>query len=202
MPTPTGSLQWCEANGIRMRGHCIFWDVDQYVQDWVKALDDAALRQAVERRAKEVTARYAGRISEYDVNNEMLHGHYYEKRLGPGHRAADVPLGARGRPRRATLRERLRRPHRRPNLASLREPDPGACSTLARPSAASVARRTSAGRLTSAKVKESLDRLARFDLPIRITEFDIGHRRRAGEGAAPARSSTPPASRTRPWTAS
>ena len=22
-------LQWCEANGIRMRGHCIFWDVDQ-----------------------------------------------------------------------------------------------------------------------------------------------------------------------------
>jgi endo-1,4-beta-xylanase len=75
-------LQWCEDNSIRMRGHCIFWDVEKYVQDWLKALSPQALLQHVQRRAKQVPARYRGRILEYDVNNEMIHGGYYKNRLG------------------------------------------------------------------------------------------------------------------------
>ena len=47
-------LEWCEQNGIRMRGHCLFWAVDKYVQDWVKQLGADELRRTVERRAKEV----------------------------------------------------------------------------------------------------------------------------------------------------
>jgi len=77
-------LEWCERNGLAMRGHCIFWGVDQFVQDWVKKLDDAALRAALERRAKDIVGRYKGRIREFDLNNEMLHGDYYARRLGPG----------------------------------------------------------------------------------------------------------------------
>ena len=75
-------LAWCEENGILMRGHCIFWCVDRFVQDWIKQLDDDSLRKTVERRAGEVTSRYAGRIVEYDVNNEMLHGGFFKNRLG------------------------------------------------------------------------------------------------------------------------
>jgi GH35 family endo-1,4-beta-xylanase len=77
-------LEWCEQNGLRMRGHCIFWGVERYVQDWLKALPDDALLREVQRRAREVPARYKGRITEYDVNNEMLHGDFYKKRLGAG----------------------------------------------------------------------------------------------------------------------
>lgn len=75
-------LQWCEENHIRMRGHCIFWDVEKYVQDWLKALSAEALLEHVQRRATQVPARYRGRILEYDVNNEMIHGGYYQNRFG------------------------------------------------------------------------------------------------------------------------
>lgn len=30
-----------------------------------------------------MTGRYRGRFAEYDLNNEMIHGNYYEDRLGP-----------------------------------------------------------------------------------------------------------------------
>lgn len=54
------------------------------MQGWLKALGDDELRGALERRGREVTSRYRGRILEYDLNNEMLHGNYYAKRLGDG----------------------------------------------------------------------------------------------------------------------
>jgi len=75
-------VKWCEENGLRIRGHCIFWESEKYNLQWVKDLDKESLRQAVERRAKEVTTRYRGRISEYDVNNEMLENNFFRSRLG------------------------------------------------------------------------------------------------------------------------
>lgn len=75
-------LAFCEANGIDMRGHCIYWGVPKYVQPWLKELDDASLRRTLARRGKEVTARYRDRIPDYDLNNEMVHANYYRDRLG------------------------------------------------------------------------------------------------------------------------
>ena len=77
-------LEWSEKLGIPVRGHCIFWGIEGRVQDWLKRLDDDALRQALENHARTLAARYKGRIPEYDLNNEMIHGNYYEDRLGPG----------------------------------------------------------------------------------------------------------------------
>ena len=54
------------------------------VQPWVRALDDEPLREALKARAHDIGRRYRGRFAEYDLNNEMLHGNYYEDRLGPG----------------------------------------------------------------------------------------------------------------------
>ena len=34
-------LVFCEANGIVMRGHCIYWGIDKFVQGWIKKLDTA-----------------------------------------------------------------------------------------------------------------------------------------------------------------
>jgi len=77
-------LAWCERRGIRMRGHCVYWGIEKYVQPWLQGLDDAALRTHLARRGQEVTARYRDRITEYDLNNEMIHGDYYAQRLGEG----------------------------------------------------------------------------------------------------------------------
>jgi GH35 family endo-1,4-beta-xylanase len=41
------------------------------------------LRRTLQTRAETVTNRYKGRFAEYVLNNEMVHGNFYEERLGP-----------------------------------------------------------------------------------------------------------------------
>ncbi len=83
-------LSWTEKNNIPLRGHNLFWGIfkspntgQQYVQQWVTELNDNELRQRIQERAEKMTKRYKGRFAEYDLNNEMIHGNYYEERLGP-----------------------------------------------------------------------------------------------------------------------
>ena len=78
-----GILKWTEENHIPLRGHNLFWGIPQFIQPWVKELDDVELRQTLQNRAETVTRHYKGRFAEYDLNNEMIHGNYYEDRLGP-----------------------------------------------------------------------------------------------------------------------
>ncbi|PWZ31640.1 Anti-sigma-I factor RsgI6 [Zea mays] len=75
-------LDFCDRYGKPVRGHCIFWAVANTVQQWVKNLDDDQLASAVRGRLQSLLTRYAGRFPHYDVNNEMLHGSYYQDRLG------------------------------------------------------------------------------------------------------------------------
>lgn len=76
-------LAWTSENDIPLRGHNIFWGIPQFVQPWIKELDDKALKETLENRAETLASRYKGRFAEYDLNNEMIHGNYYEDRLGP-----------------------------------------------------------------------------------------------------------------------
>ena len=76
-------LKWTEENNIPLRGHNLFWGIPQFVQSWVKELNDEELRSTLKNRAETVTKKYSGRFAEYDLNNEMIHGNYYEDRLGP-----------------------------------------------------------------------------------------------------------------------
>ena len=76
-------LSWTEENNIPLRGHNIFWGVPKFVQPWLKDMNDAELKQTLQNRAESVATRYKGRFVEYDLNNEMVHGNYYEDRLGP-----------------------------------------------------------------------------------------------------------------------
>jgi len=78
-----GILKWAGENDIPLRGHNIFWGIPQFVQPWVKELNDNELRQTLQNRAETLTKKYKGRFAEYDLNNEMIHGNYYEDRLGP-----------------------------------------------------------------------------------------------------------------------
>lgn len=76
-------LEWASSHGIPVRGHCIFWGVPRYVPEWLKPLGDVPLRLAVRQRARSIAARYRGQFAEYDLNNEMIHGNWFEERLGP-----------------------------------------------------------------------------------------------------------------------
>ncbi len=76
-------LDWAEKNRIPLRGHNVFWGIPNRVQPWLKAMSDGELRKALEARARDVARRYRGRFAEYDLNNEMVHGNWYEDRLGP-----------------------------------------------------------------------------------------------------------------------
>jgi endo-1,4-beta-xylanase len=76
-------LKFTDENHMPLRGHNIFWGIPKFVQPWVKELSDAELKQTLQTRAETLGARYKGRFAEYDLNNEMIHGNYYEDRLGP-----------------------------------------------------------------------------------------------------------------------
>jgi GH35 family endo-1,4-beta-xylanase len=67
-----------------MRGHCIFWEKDEYIMPWLKKLNNDDLHAAVARRAVGVTTHFKGRINEFDLNNEMVNGTFFRRRLGFG----------------------------------------------------------------------------------------------------------------------
>jgi GH35 family endo-1,4-beta-xylanase len=76
-------LAFADQNGLTMRGHCLFWEQEEHVQPWLKALDQSELRAAMERRLTAIVSRYAGRLVAWDVNNEVLDGTFYRRRIGP-----------------------------------------------------------------------------------------------------------------------
>lgn len=77
-----GILAWTDANHIPLRGHNIFWGIEKFVQPWLKTMTNEELEQTLKNRAHDIGSRYKGRFTEYDLNNEMIHGNYYEQRLG------------------------------------------------------------------------------------------------------------------------
>src|SRR5688572_21485166 len=81
--TVDGILAWTDKNNIPLRGHNLFWGIPKFVQPWLKEMNNDDLRKTLKARAETVTKRYKGRFVEYDLNNEMVHGNFYEERLGP-----------------------------------------------------------------------------------------------------------------------
>ena len=81
--TVDSMLEWANENGIPLRGHNVFWGIPNRVMNWQKELSDEALLAELMGRARSIAARYRGRFTDYDLNNEMVHANYYEERFGP-----------------------------------------------------------------------------------------------------------------------
>ncbi|XP_021800522.1 uncharacterized protein LOC110744814 [Prunus avium] len=77
----------CKSHNIAIRGHCIFWEVVDTVQQWIRSLSQNDLATAVQSRLTDLLTRYKGKFMHYDVNNEMLHGSFYQDKLGKDIRA-------------------------------------------------------------------------------------------------------------------
>ncbi|MGC3946183.1 MAG: endo-1,4-beta-xylanase [Chryseolinea sp.] len=165
-------LAWTERHQIPLRGHNLFWGIDKFVQPWLKDLNDADLRSTLQRRAESVTSRYRGRFAEYDLNNEMVHGNYYEQRLGPGITKDMAGWAHNGDPGAKlflndydiTTGNKLAE-----YMAQIR--------TLLRQgvpiAGIGVQGHLHAETFDRKELKRSLDSLATFKLPIRITEFNV-----------------------------
>ncbi|MDF7826207.1 endo-1,4-beta-xylanase [Pontiellaceae bacterium B12227] len=83
-------LDYHESVGIPVRGHTLFWgaggggpDPLNQMKDpnWVEALGTNALYW-MEQRVSGIVSRYAGRIDEWDFNNELWHGDWYRNTFG------------------------------------------------------------------------------------------------------------------------
>lgn len=165
-------LKWTEENEIPLRAHNLFWGIEKYVQPWLKELQDEELEQTMKNRAETVTARYKGRFEEYDLNNEMIHGNYYEERLGeditknmakwahngdPGIRLYlndyDILTGNKLNEYMAHIRD----------LLSQGIPIDGI----------GVQGHLHAESFDPTELKRALDSLEQFNLPVKITEFNM-----------------------------
>lgn len=165
-------LEWTDKLDIPVRGHCIYWGIEGRVQDWLKELDDDALRQAVEEHGRKIGERYKGRIPEYDLNNEMIHGNYYEKRLGPEITADMARWVKEGDPDTVLYvndYDVLTGNRLQDYVAHIR----GFLDQKVPIGGIGVQGHLHGDNFDPEQLKNALDTLAQFGLPIRITEFNF-----------------------------
>lgn len=74
---------FAQAQDIPLRGHCLYWDREKWVHDWVRERRGDALRQAVLDRCRDAVTHMRGKVSCWDVFNEILDGGWFEAQL-PG----------------------------------------------------------------------------------------------------------------------
>lgn len=168
------TLAWCEAHGLPMRGHCLTWEDPRRLPDWLKALDDAAFRIALRGHVRGMAARYRGRVQEWDVVNEMVDHTYLADRLGEGIRLDLFRWAQEGNPEAVLYLNDysiLQGYSRDRYIKQIRWfLDHGA------PVGGIGCQGHVDADYDAGVLWETLERLAEFNLPIRITEFDIGMR--------------------------
>lgn len=165
-------LKWTDENNIPLRGHNIFWGIEQFVQPWVKELNNDELQLTLKNRAETLTARYRGRFVEYDLNNEMIHGNYYEERLGADITKKMAEWCKNGDP---DIKLYL---NDYDILTGKKLPEYMAHIRLLLKQGVPVAGLGVQGHLHAEsfdrkELKNALDSLAQFNLPIRVTEFNL-----------------------------
>lgn len=77
-------VTWCDQQRLELRGESLLQEHEQGLPAWVRTLEPGELERALEERIRTVCARYRGRIHEYEVNTDMIHGDAFKRALGPG----------------------------------------------------------------------------------------------------------------------
>ncbi|MBN2863696.1 MAG: endo-1,4-beta-xylanase, partial [Bacteroidales bacterium] len=170
-------LKWCDKNNIPLRGHNIFWGKTRYIQPWVMEMDNDELKKTLQNRAESTTRHYKGRFAEYDLNNEMLDENYYEERLGPEITGLMAQWALNGDPdAKLFLNEHDILIPESPAgnklslcMAQIR----GILKQEIPISGLGIQGHSHLGTFDRQALKTGLDSLAVFNLPIRITEFNM-----------------------------
>lgn len=75
-------VEFCKSYGIGLRGHCLTWEADKCYPNWVKMLEGDSLRDSVKKHIQRTVKHFGGYIREWDVDNELIHCTYVQKKLG------------------------------------------------------------------------------------------------------------------------
>jgi GH35 family endo-1,4-beta-xylanase len=76
---------WCNNNGIKMRGHCLFWEQSSSLPSWVTSLayapwpQTSALYTACQNRLNSAVPHFQGKFLHWDVDNEQLSDSFFDK---------------------------------------------------------------------------------------------------------------------------
>jgi GH35 family endo-1,4-beta-xylanase len=171
-------LKWCDVNDIPLRGHNIFWGKKQYIQPWLMEMNDEELKKTLQNRAESITQHYRGRFAEYDLNNEMLDENYYETRLGPEITKMMSQWALNGDPNaKLILNEHDVFVHDVAPVGNKLNRYMDLIRTLLKQgvpiSGIAVQGHSNLDTFDRQALKTGLDSLAKFNLPIRITEFNM-----------------------------
>ncbi|XP_076077291.1 anti-sigma-I factor RsgI6-like [Mytilus galloprovincialis] len=71
-----------KAHGMKVRGHNMFWGVDGHSPAWLDGLSSTEILQQMHMRVNGMIAHTYGLLEHWDVNNENLHGDYFEQTTG------------------------------------------------------------------------------------------------------------------------
>ncbi|XP_067681127.1 uncharacterized protein [Haliotis asinina] len=79
--TPINAIKKLRSNGLKVRAHNIVWSVPQFVPQWVRPMTGNTLRQTVRHRIHDIVNRTKDLVEHWDVNNENLHGFWFQNTL-------------------------------------------------------------------------------------------------------------------------
>ncbi|KAK6183207.1 hypothetical protein SNE40_010732 [Patella caerulea] len=79
--TPINTIKTLRNHGIKMRAHNIVWSKGKYVPTWVQSMTGSTLRQTVHQRFIDIVSKTKGLVEHWDVNNENLHGFWFQDKL-------------------------------------------------------------------------------------------------------------------------
>ena len=170
--TPENIAAWSQENGIPCRGHNLYWGIEKFVQPWVKNLSDEELEKALKLRGVETAKLFQGKFVEYDLNNEMIHRNYYQERLGEGITKKMADWVLQGDPEaKLWLNDYDILTGNRLNdymehIKSLQKQNVSI-------SGIGVQGHLHGDSFSREELKHALEKLQQFNLPIRITEFNI-----------------------------
>ncbi|BFY97339.1 hypothetical protein BsWGS_00379 [Bradybaena similaris] len=75
---PVSAADVLHKHGLKVRGHCLFWAVQGHEPEWVTPLSGQAMKDAIQGHINNMTDITKGKLAQWIVNNELLHGSFYE----------------------------------------------------------------------------------------------------------------------------
>ncbi|XP_071080922.1 uncharacterized protein [Haliotis cracherodii] len=78
---PLDAINKLRSHGIKVRAHNIIWSVDSTVPQWVRPLSGNTLKDTVKHRIQDIVGRTKNLVEHWDVNNENLHGFWFQNKL-------------------------------------------------------------------------------------------------------------------------
>ncbi|XP_052105820.1 anti-sigma-I factor RsgI6-like [Mytilus californianus] len=71
-----------KAHGMKVRGHNMFWGTTGHSPSWLDGMSSTELLQQMHTRVNGMISHTNGLLEHWDVNNENLHGDYFEQKTG------------------------------------------------------------------------------------------------------------------------